>query len=356
MAYESTSNTIKKIYGCLEKKGVSAYLIGGISAAIQTGSVLYRQNDDVDLMVNKNDLQALTEALNEAGYVVEDKRGILTGNRVDKDGKFIPCDHELNADTDNPEMLGIGIFVYERKDGEVILNSYAFDERVGRVVGSRSVMPEELFDLMYSDETVNYFGTNVKSQSKAFTYLSKSTGNRPKDRQDADVLEPFIGKKEKEEIERIKQLQNRVKKYSVTYNDQGLVESKSQEPTIDMKVARFVAKLLKGQEGLSEEEKKGLVLGNEQVKKLLTRDVGLREIMKTWEETSGVDLVESVKKIAHDYYFVDKEEASMEITKDGMAEIAKDEEVIYAKEGAREALDGVAIDPHKIVKVEETQK
>ena len=125
--YPSTYTTIKKVYSEINKNGINAYMIGGISSAIQAGIDLYRQNDDIDLMVSKEDLLQLIEGLQNIGYSVEDKRGILTGNYVDSAGVFHPADHELNADINSSDMLGVGIFVFERKEGTVIINSYAYE-------------------------------------------------------------------------------------------------------------------------------------------------------------------------------------------------------------------------------------
>ena len=117
--YSSTYTTIKKVYSEINKNGINAYMIGGISSAIQAGIDLYRQNDDIDLMVSKEDLLQLIEGLQNIGYSVEDKRG-------DSAGVFHPADHELNADINSSDMLGVGIFVFERKEGTVIINSYAY--------------------------------------------------------------------------------------------------------------------------------------------------------------------------------------------------------------------------------------
>ena len=80
-------------------------------------------------------------------------------------------------------------------------------------------MPEELFDLMYSSQDIEYKGTTVKCQSKEFTYLSKSSGNREKDKLDASVIEQYIGENEKKKIDRIKKLQKRIEKYRNTYDN-----------------------------------------------------------------------------------------------------------------------------------------
>ena len=89
----------------------SAYLMGGISAAIQTNQDLYRQNNDIDIMCNEGELSRLVEILQKIGYSVDDRRGIKTRNVVDSQGHFQAIDHELNAYTKNKNMLGVGISV-----------------------------------------------------------------------------------------------------------------------------------------------------------------------------------------------------------------------------------------------------
>ena len=129
MTYEKTYDTISKVYSKLIKNKIDAFLIGGISAPIQTNTDLYRQNDDLDIMVSEENVDKIISELEKAGYIVSDKRGIKTENYVDEKGQFHPMDHELNADTKDKSLLGIGIFVYKRENGIVTLNSYAYEEK-----------------------------------------------------------------------------------------------------------------------------------------------------------------------------------------------------------------------------------
>lgn len=141
--YHTTYDTLFKVSKCMEN--LDAYLIGGISAAIQTNQDLYRENSDIDIMCNEKDLSKLIEILTKSGYSVADKRGIKTENFVDNDGKFHAKDHELNANTENLSLLGIGIFTYQEKGNEVIMHSYAYHEKEGKVIGTEKVIPRELF-------------------------------------------------------------------------------------------------------------------------------------------------------------------------------------------------------------------
>lgn len=226
MLYESTYQTIKEVYSKFNKLGIkNAYLIGGISAAIQSNRPLYRQNEDVDLMVNSNELEKVIQALSELGYTVDDKRGPLTGNLVTSTGEFIPEDHELNATLPKSDTskLGIGLFVYSRENGVVVTHSYAFDQRRGTTIGNKTEMPEELFDLMYDNTEITYNGVPLRCQSKAYTYYSKSKNSRPKDKQDAKTIEPFIGENERKAIARIRRLEKRALHYEEIFDETRLV-------------------------------------------------------------------------------------------------------------------------------------
>ena len=305
--YTSTYNTIKKVYNEVNMFDINAYMIGGISSAIQANIDLYRQNDDIDLMVEKKDLEKLIESLKKLGYRVADKRANLTENYVDADGVFHPMDHELNADTDNANMLGVGIFVFERKDGTVITNSYAYDEREGYVIGIQKVMPEELFDLMYSSDKIDYKGTQVRCQSKEFTYLSKSKGTREKDKMDANVIEYYICYEEQKRIERIKRLQKRVEQYKVMYDKDGNIISSEKFPRIEDKIAMFISEIASKNVGTPNAEIKKMVLSNDFVKGIMQQDEDIKNIMQIWQETQVEgDISDIARKIAHEYYYLDE--------------------------------------------------
>lgn len=305
--YSSTYATIKKVYSEINKNGINAYMIGGISSAIQAGIDLYRQNEDIDLMVAKEDLPQLIESLRSIGYKVEDKRGHLTDNYVDADGTFHPADHELNADINSLNMLGVGIFGFERKNGTVITNSYAYEENAQAVIGNQSVMPEELFDLMYSSEEIEYKGTPVKCQSKEFTYLSKSSGSREKDKLDASVIEQYIGEDEQKKIDRIKKLQKRIVRYRNTYDKDGNIISSEKMPSMEEKIEKYISGIVMQNEGKTVEEIKQIILSDESVQRLMESDEDIRNIMAQWNNTQiDGNIAETAKNIAHDYYYSDE--------------------------------------------------
>ena len=57
--YSKTYDTLFQIFSKLD--GANAYLIGGISAAIQTNQDLYRQNSDIDIMCNEEELSRFVQ-------------------------------------------------------------------------------------------------------------------------------------------------------------------------------------------------------------------------------------------------------------------------------------------------------
>ena len=64
--YHTTYDTLSKIFGELDD--IDAYLVGGISSAIQTNQDLYRQNSDIDIMCKEEDLPKIIKRLQEIGY------------------------------------------------------------------------------------------------------------------------------------------------------------------------------------------------------------------------------------------------------------------------------------------------
>lgn len=94
--------------------------------------------------------------------------------------------------------MGVGLFVYKINNNEVTTYSYAFDERIGKFVGTEKVIPKELFDMIYNNTPVDYKGIQLKTQSKEYTYMSKSRGTRAKDKLDASIIEPTLDEKSME--------------------------------------------------------------------------------------------------------------------------------------------------------------
>lgn len=279
--YKKTYDTLYQV--SKEMEGIDAYLIGGISAAIQTNQDLYRQNEDLDIICKESDLPKLIERLQKSGYVVDDKRGIKTGNVVDKDGTFHPMDHELNADTKNPNMLGVGIFTYSIKGNEVVTYSYAFDERKSKVVGYEKVMSKELFDLMYEGREVDYKGMKLKSQSKEYIYLSKSRGNRPKDKLDASIVEPMLDEESRRKMERIRLLEDKTKSFRIIYGKDGKIESIQKELSFEEKVNAYIDSVWRQDTSKNPEQVAEQLLQSEEYKKAISSHPEIKKMIDEWK-------------------------------------------------------------------------
>ena len=290
--YHRTYDTLLKIFDKLE--GIDAYLIGGISAAIQTNQDLYRQNDDIDIMCKKRDLSRLIEKLQKIGYSIDDRRGIKTRNRTDLNGHFQAIDHEINANTTNNNMLSIGIFTYEVKGNEVITCSYAFEEKEGRIVGREKVMPRELFDLMYDNKTVEYKGMKLKTQSKEYIYMTKSKGTREKDKLDASVIEPILNDKSKLKIARIKELEAKTKIYKLLYGKDGKVESRDKIFTLEEKVHAYLDSLFMNSSTKSPEQIIKDVLQSDEYNNIIINHPEIDSLIESWKEKAKKDTDEKI--------------------------------------------------------------
>jgi len=308
MDFQDTYNTLNQVCKKIEEEGINAYLVGGISAAIQTNTDLYRQNDDLDLMVDSNELDKLVQLLEQVGYKVEDKRGIKTENFVDRDGVFHPADHELNADTEEKDLLGVGIFVYTRENGEVTVNSYSKNEKEGCVIGNRKVLPEELFDLMYSSEKVNYKGTKLMSASKAYTYIKKARGKREKDLQDANLLKEHIDEEELKKIERITQLERRVKQYFDRYNEKGEIVSTEKVPALEDTIKKFIQGYIDTNPNLEYSKVLDKMMSEPKVAKILEQRSDVSTILKKVQQlevNSKEELVDRAYEVSHMFCYSD---------------------------------------------------
>ena len=298
--YRKTYDTLSKIFSKID--GIDLYLIGGISAAILTNRDLYRQNDDIDIMCQEEQLPFLIKLLQEAGYSVDDRRGIKTRNTVDIDGQFHAIDHELNADTKSKKLLGVGIFTYSIKGNEVITHSYSYHEKEGRVIGVEKVMPKELFDLMYENNAVDYKGVKLKTQSKEYIYLTKSRGKREKDKLDASVIEPTLDDESKEKIARIRELESKVKQYRLLFDKDGKIESRDTIPSFEDKVNSYLDLLYIKSSTKTSEQIINDVLHNEQYGRVVIEHPEIDLLIKEWQEkTKHYTYKDKIRLITNDY-------------------------------------------------------
>ena len=298
--YHKTYDTLSQIFSKTDR--MDLYLIGGISAAIQTNRDLYRQNDDIDIMCREEQLPFLIESLQKAGYSVDDRRGIKTRNTVDIDGQFHAMDHELNADTKSKKLLGVGIFTYSVKGNEVITHSYSYHEKEGRVIGVEKVMPKELFDLMYDNNDVDYKGVKLKTQSKEYIYLTKSRGKREKDKLDASVIEPTLDDESKERIARIRELESKVKQYRLLFDKDGKIEARDRIPSLEDKVNSYLDLLYMKSSTKTSEQIINDVLHSEQYGRVVIEHPEIDLLIKEWQEkTKHYTYKDKIRLITNDY-------------------------------------------------------
>ena len=298
--YHSTYDTLAKIFRELED--IDAFLVGGISAAIQTNQDLYRKNSDIDIMCKEEDLPKIIEKLQAIGYVVQDKRGIKTNNVIDANGDFKVGSHDINTIIKSGNLLGVGLFVYKIQNNEVITHSYAFDERIGQFVGTEKVMPKELFDMIYSTSPVDYKGIKLKTQSKEYTYMQKSKGTREKDKQDASVIETTLDEEAREKIKKIKELESKIKKYKLVYNKDGIVISRKKEPSLEDKIDSYLSSLYIKSSTKTPEEIISDVLKSEQYERAKAAHPEIDSLLKGWQEkTKDYTYKDKVRLVTEKY-------------------------------------------------------
>ena len=278
--YYRTYDTLAKIFEGLED--IDAFLVGGISAAIQTNTDLYRQNGDIDILCSEKDLPKLLQKLKEIGYRIEDKRGVKTGNVIDINGEFKVGSHDINTSIKDGNLLGIGLFVYKEKDGEIIFTSYAFDERIGKYVSRETVMSKELFDTIYSREVVDYKGIKLRTQSKEYVYMSKSKGMREKDKEDAAIIEPTLDEESMKRVEKIQLLEAKTKKYKIVFDKDGTVISREKIPSVEEKINAYLNSLLKKDSTKTPEQIVQEVLQSEGYGRHVTEHPELALLIKRW--------------------------------------------------------------------------
>ena len=298
--YHKTYDTLSKIFGKLDN--IDAYLVGGISSAIQTNQNLYRQNSDIDIMCKEEDLPKIIKKLQEIGYSIEDKRGINTNNIIDSNGNFKVGCHDINTSIKNSNLLGVGLFVYKINNDEVTTYSYAFDERTGKFVGTEKIIPKELFNMIYNKTPVDYKGIKLKTQSKEYTYMSKSKGTREKDKLDASIIEPTLDQKSMEKISKIRDLEARTDEYNLVFNKYGKIELRHRIPSLKDKVESFLTSLYISSSTKTPEQIVNDVLQSEQYSRVIIEHPEINSLINEWQEkTKHYTYRDKIRLITIDY-------------------------------------------------------
>lgn len=298
--YHTTYDTLSKIFGELDE--IDAYLVGGISSAIQTNQDLYRQNSDIDIMCKEEDLPKIIKKLQEIGYSIEDKRGIKTNNTIDINGNFKVGCHDINTSIKNSNLLGVGLFIYKINNDEVTTYSYAFDERIGRFVGTEKVITKELFDMIYNNTPVDYKGIKLKTQSKEYTYMSKSRRTREKDKLDASIIEPTLDEKSMEKISKIRELEARKREYKLVFDKDGKIESREKIPSLEDKANSYLDSLFAKSSTKTPEQIVNDVLQSEQYSRVIIEHPEINSLINEWKEkTNHYTYRDKIRLITIDY-------------------------------------------------------
>ncbi len=85
--------------------------------------------------------------------------------------------------------------------------------------------------MIYNKTPVNYKGINLKTQSKEYTYLSKSKGAREKINWCFNYW-TYIRSKINEKISKIRELEAKTMKYDLVFDSYGQIESKHRIPSL----------------------------------------------------------------------------------------------------------------------------
>ena len=198
--------------------------------------------------------------------------------------------------------MGVGLFVYKINNNEVTTYSYAFDERIGKFVGTEKVIPKELFDMIYNNTPVDYKGIQLKTQSKEYTYMSKSRGTRAKDKLDASIIEPTLDEKSMEKISKIRELEARTKKYRLVFDENGKIESKHRLPSLEDKVNSFLTSLYVSSSTKTPEQIVNDVLQSEQYSRAIIEHPEINLLINQWQEkTKNYTYRDKIRLITIDY-------------------------------------------------------
>ena len=298
--YHRTYDTLSKIFAELDN--IDAYLVGGISSAIQTNRDLYRQNSDIDIMCKEEHLPKIIKKLQEIGYSIEDRRGIKTNNIIDSNGNFKAGCHDIDTKPKSSRLLEVGLFVYKINNDEVTTCNYAFDEKIGKFIGTERVIPKELFDMIYNNVAVDYKGIKLKTQSKEYTYMSKSRGTREKDKLDASIIEPTLDKKSIEKISRIRELEAKTKEYKLLFDKDGRIESRLRVPSFEDKVNSYLTSLYMKSSTKTPEQIANDVLQSEQYDRVVIDHPEINSLIKEWQEKNKhYTYKDKIRLVTHDY-------------------------------------------------------
>lgn len=191
--------TITKL---LNENGIDYYIVGALPCFIKTGQPLFRYHDDIDIMVNEDNLDKLSQIVASIGYKFNDDR-FPTYERFQEMGKNKPP-HTILAQNPNNEFH-LGFFTFKRDfDNSITMTEYSHRIENDKVIVD---LLERKFDqigtfLRYDDIPIEYLGSSFKTSTIESVYNLKSYMRRPKDITDMQKLEAFVDPQKLEKLKR----------------------------------------------------------------------------------------------------------------------------------------------------------
>lgn len=192
--HQLVESTLVDLCNRLNALGVDYYLVGALPCYIATGTPFARYHDDIDIMLNEDDIENVTMALQGTDYDFQDKR-YSNEKYFDPSEKRLRGEHELVAQNRNNEFH-IGFFPFVRgKQGEIISRGYFQTNENGERITMICERPSTLeqTELSYNETPIQYNGTSFRMSSLESVYNIKNhTKNdlgREKDGLDVTMLE-----------------------------------------------------------------------------------------------------------------------------------------------------------------------
>ncbi len=167
------------------------YYTGGLMGYLATSHDLERYHSDLDLFINEEQLLKLKELIDK-----------------NPDFSFISnMDHKQDMGheykiTFKDTSMSIGLFLFSRKeDNSITTKQYYFDSTNNhrQLFVDEQQYSKECSDFMFVDDLRYHNGTPYRMLSLESIYNEKKN-SRPKDRYDAEIIEPFIDKNIEQKI------------------------------------------------------------------------------------------------------------------------------------------------------------
>lgn len=188
------SDTLKIVCDKLNKLGVDYYVVGALSAFIVTQTPLFRYHDDIDFMIPEKDISKVKEALKDSEYNFSDNR-LNNKKRLKLEVGHTQGEHEVIANHKENEFH-LGFFLFRREpDNSMTVREYfmeenEYGEKVPKILERHE--PAELVALEYSEEFVNFAGTQFRTSTPESVYAKKMSTKHPKDILDLETLKAKV--------------------------------------------------------------------------------------------------------------------------------------------------------------------